>query len=630
MIDDQNNNNHSDNADRIADLVEGSAADPFAGAPHPAEGRGSHEERGDFDGAIDDDAALSYGLDDRDNADDVSSAAVELCVSEPPNDTGNGKRLLHHFGGQIMHVRAVGWHVWTGSRWKNEGGAEAVERMAQLVAARIVLEADAMSATPLEHRAIEIGAEAKAALDAHLKNKPEDADDAYENRRKELLSLIADGEGARRALQGRKIARRKYAISSGNSGKITGMIERAKPHCTVGPADLDADPLAFNVANGTIYFAEHEFDDPDGSETTNYKRKEWRAELRPHNRLDRITKCSPVDYDPKAPAPKYIDSMLRFQPNEPTRNFLQRYHGYAITGQTGEQCLVFNFGDGANWKSTFNEIVARVMGDYSATINFASIAGDAQASGSQASPDIARLPGARLVRSSEPDRGVPFKESLIKSLTGGEPILTRHNYGEFFEFLPTFKMVLAGNHKPEIGGVDHGIWRRIRFVLWPTKIPDNERRAFNEVMAELWAERSGILNWLVAGACDYLGAGLRTPQEVLDSTAAYREEMDPVGCFLGDCVVSVPVKDDGSSASTVAARAMYDAFVSWCYSNGVRAWKEKSFATAMSQKGFVKHRVTSSRVYIDVKLHDVPIRPRVTQGGHEPPHPADNDEAIPV
>lgn len=202
----------------------------------------------------------------------------------------------------------------------------------------------------------------------------------------------------------------------------------------------------------------------------------------------------------------------------------------------------------------------------------------------------------------------------------GEPMLTRHNFGAFFEFRPDFKMVLSGNHKPEIGGVDHGIWRRMRFVLWPVKIDDDKKRQMDEVLAELWAERSGILNWLIEGALDYLNGGLRTPQEVIDATAAYREEMDPVGSFLADCVLN-------DETGEVPARAMYDAFDSWAYANGVRAWKEKGFATAMSQKGFAKERRNGGRVYLNVRLHDVPQARRPRQVEPPPPH---DDQEVPL
>lgn len=404
------------------------------------------------------------------------------------------------------------------------------------------------------------------------------------------------------------------------------MLEQAMPHRTVTTDDLNPNKLAFNVANGTLHFICDEVPDPDAPDRSDRTFKRYRVELRDHNRNDNITKAAPVIYDKDATCPRFSASIERFQPIASVRNFLQRYHGYGMTGLTGEQCLIFNYGTGSNWKSTFVEIIARIMGPYCATIAFESLSGDAQRSGSQATPDLARLPGARLVRASEPERGVQFKEALIKSLTGGEPMLVRSLNKEFFEFRPHFKMVLSGNHKPEIGGVDHGIWRRMKFVLWPVTITDGEKRQMDDVLDELWAERSGILNWLIEGCLDYLNNGLHTPQEVVDATASYREEMDPVGAFVSACVVAVPAAA-GAPASTVPARAMYNAFLAWAYANAVRPWKEKSFAMAMSQKGFTKEKHVSGLRYLNVILENVAVRPDGRE--YSPSHPADED-VVPV
>jgi putative DNA primase/helicase len=623
--------NARDPYEKIASLVEGdSPGEDYASfmarvsaaphpddddAPHPA-GRGAPEFwQGDDDAVPPDDMAPA-------DAADISPEIILRCASEPQNDIGNANRLLNYFRSDILNVRDAGWHGWHESRWRREGGKEIATMYAHRTAARIALEAEYITATSIEQHAIDEAAEAHADLQAL--GKVEKLTDDQVAKKRRLSDIVERGRAALAAIEARQIARRKYAVSSGNSGKIRGMLEQAEPYRTVDIAELDADKLAFNVGNGTLHFVGRDVPDPDAGDHSDKVTRKYHVELRPHNREEYITKTAPVDYNPKAKAPRFVAAITRFQPIDAVRSFLQRYHGYALTGLTGEQCLVFNYGTGANWKSTFVEVVARIMGDYCATIQFESIAGESQKSGSQASPDIARLPGARLVRASEPDRGVQMKEGLIKALTGGEPMLARHNFKDFFEFRPDFKLVLSGNHKLEIGGVDHGIWRRMRFVEWPVTIADNERRKMDEVMAELWEERAGILNWLVEGALDYLNNGLRTPKEVTDATDSYREENDPVGAFLSQCVVMVPPNPDGSAASTVPARQLYDAFEAWGEINAVRAWREKSFAQAMSQKGLVKERHKLGQRYLHMRLDYVPQR-AARKRDDEAPAPGDDD-----
>lgn len=596
--------------DEADDFERSDLAPEFFDAPHPT-GEGG-PLAGEGEEKPDDPLA--------DDADRFSVDDLLRCVAEPLNDTGNGARLLHYYGRNLLHVRDIGWHSFVGTHWLREGGDEIVTRKAQRVAARIVLEADKLAATPAEQRAIDAAVDAEYSLEGL--RKVDTPTDAQRQEMRRLERLIEAGEFAAGELLKRQNKRRAFAQSSGNTSRITGMIAQALPHRTVTTEALDADAYKINVANGTISF--EQVDDPDGSEANGFKA--WRAVLRPHDRADQIAKLSPVVYDPAAQCPKWIAFLDRFQPNTAIRKFLQCYHGYAFTGATGEQCLVFNHGLGANGKSTFVDAISRLMGDYALTLSFESLAGDGARRGDQASPDLARLPGARLVRASEPERGVNFKESLLKSLTGGEPMLVRHLHKGFFEFRPTFKLVLSGNHKPEIGGVDHGIWRRMRLVPWSVTIPDAERRPIEDVLAEFWEERSGILNWLIDGALMYLRDGLVVPAEIAEATNDYREEMDTVGGFVADCVEVVPLADDQKPA-IVAAREMYEAFQAWCEHNAARAWKEKTFASAMIEKGFARKRTETGRIYLNVRLKNVPSAPR-RAGANEPPHPA--DEEIPV
>ena len=587
-------------------------------APHPA---GGGVPDGDFSPGDDDAEMLPSDL-DPDEMRKIDPEVIQRCAVEPQNDTGNGQRLLHHFHGELLHVREIGWHKFVGTHWEPAGGRENAVHLAQRVAARIALEADYMSSTPSELSAIAKAEEAARELRALHRKPAREWNEPEKLRADQLETLIAAGKYAVEALQKRQINRRKFAVSSGNGSRILQMLAMAEPHRTVPPEALDVDPLAFNVRNGTLRFVRR----PDPDCGSDKPRDIWDVELCPHTAGDLIAKCAPVDYDREAQAPVFGAFIARFLPIEPVRKFVQTYHGYALTGLTGEQCLEFNIGGGSNGKSTFLEVVARIMGPYAQTLPFASIAeiGFGRR-GDQATPDIARLPGARLVRASEPKRGERFDEAMLKSMTGGEPMLVRHLQKGFFEFHPVFKLALSGNHRPEIGGVDHGIWRRMRIVPWPVTMLDAEKRPLEEVLAEFEPEHSGILNWLIAGTLQYLNHGLQAPAEVTAATDDYREEMDPIGAFVRDCVTLHPPAVGNQVIHAVTAREMYEAFCAHCTVNSVRAWKEKSFSSGMAQKGFAKDRTMTVRRYINVSLHDVPQAR--SHHADAPPHPNEDDYA---
>src|SRR5262249_55881541 len=149
--------------------------------------------------------------------------------------------------------------------------------------------------------------------------------------------------------------------------------------------------------------------------------------------------------------------------------------GYCATGYVTEQKLFFHYGEGRNGKSTFIEAWAHVLGTYAATIPIQTFlqAGQPQRGG-EPTPQLARLPGVRLLRTSEPEKDAFLAEALIKLATSGEPILVRGLNKDFFELRPQFKLLICGNYKPRIRGTDDGIWRRMVLIPWPVRISDDE------------------------------------------------------------------------------------------------------------------------------------------------------------
>lgn len=587
-----------DGARNIAERLDGAA--PFepdansdggagADAPEPLDGAGSG------------------GSGSSDGFPEVDDAVVRRCAGLDQNDTDNGRRLMAHFGGEWLHVRDIGNHGWTGTHWDMEAGEDHVIRLAQQAARLIKKEVFHLGLTEDEKLHVE-------QAEPHRKIE-------FKDQTAEQKIAIQTADDLLKKVANMRAARRKFAVSSGNYERTTKMIKAATPHCTFSVDDMDKDAHLFNVLNGTLKFsrvADPECPDPDVDRYIGH------VELVPHDRAHRITKLSPATYDPDAKAPKFMAALARFQPEQDMRTFLQVYFGYCMLGHAGEQVFLFNYGHGANFKSTMVETLARLFGHYARSVAPESITGQNQRRGDQASPDIARLVDARFVYVEELPRGEQIKENLVKALTGGGKMTARHLNKGFFEFEPVFKAVMTGNDMPNITGSDYGIWRRVLIAKWDVIIPDAERRPMAEVLGEFDAERAGILNWLVEGALLYLGSGLKpfVPDKVTADTADYQEEMDQLGNFVRACVV--PQKD-----SNVRARAMYDAYKAWCTANSIKAWQETAFGKGMAKRDIKKHR-SNYVYYVDVALIDVPDGGAVSgdepEAGRWAPSYGDGDE----
>ena len=132
---------------------------------------------------------------------------------------------------------------------------------------------------------------------------------------------------------------------------------------------------------------------------------------------------------------------------------------------------MFFHGSGANGKTTLLNVISEIFGEYSVTVRFETFKHDEYRRGSDATPDLMLMPGACMLRTTEPEAHTKIAEAMVKSLTGGETIQARAMRQDFFQFDPKFKATLAGNHKPVIKSQDEGIWRRVLMLPFDQSIP---------------------------------------------------------------------------------------------------------------------------------------------------------------
>lgn len=351
-----------------------------------------------------------------------------------------------------------------------------------------------------------------------------------------------------------------FVRTSNNVNGIQAMVAlaRSEPGVSIRVDELDADPWLINVQNGTIDLRT--------------------GKLCGHRRDDFITKLAPVEFDADAQCPTwrtFLDTI--FANNADLIAYMQRLVGYSLTGVTEEHILPFLYGVGANGKSTFSEVLLKLLGiDYSM----------------KAPPDLlmakrgeshpterADLYGKRLVACIETEAGRRMAEALVKELTGGDRVRAQRMREDFWEFVPTHHVWLSSNYKPVVTGTDHGIWRRIKLIPFDVVIADADQD--KKLPAKLAAELPGILNWAIEGCLDWQRKGMQEPAIVSGSTSDYRTEMDDVGQFIKQFC---ELRADLMSPAT----RLYEAFGQVTGSH----MTQKQFGSELAKRGFVNARIT--------------------------------------
>jgi putative DNA primase/helicase len=277
-------------------------------------------------------------------------------------------------------------------------------------------------------------------------------------------------------------------------------------------------------------------------------------------------------------------------------DYLQRVAGYCLTGDTREQCLFFLYGPGGNGKTTFVSTISGIMGDYART---AAIDTFSASNGDRHPTDLANLQGARLVAATETAEGRRWDETRIKMLTGGDPVSARFMRQDFFTYRPAFKLMVSGNHKPELKGVDEAWRRRMQIVPFTVRIPERQRiRGYEDRLRPEWP---GILMWMIEGARFWAKDGLAPPPAVANATADYLESEDVLGAWLDECCEVVPV--DAAREPFTSRQQLFASWQAWGKRTGETVGTRKQFLAALANReGLYRHKRAGVRGYAGIRL----------------------------
>ena len=262
---------------------------------------------------------------------------------------------------------------------------------------------------------------------------------------------------------------------------------------------------------------------------------------------------------------------------------IQKCLGYSLSGSTKENCMFLCYGNGSNGKTTFQEIVNYVIGDYGDNVNSDVLMQQKMQTNNTFT--IAKLKDARYVETDETDEGEKLAEGTVKRMTGGGQLSAAFKFANEFSFMPKFKIWMSTNNKPIIRGTDLGIWRRI--FPFPFIHTFTEEEKDKDLPEKLQAEADKILGWCIKGFQIYNSLKtIKKPQCLEDEIKEYQQQMDVISQFLNsECTLN--------TTGTTSCRSAYKSYKSWCIDNNAFLMSEMKFSKELQKKGFRQYTDSS-------------------------------------
>lgn len=197
-------------------------------------------------------------------------------------------------------------------------------------------------------------------------------------------------------------------------------------------------------------------------------------------------------------------------------DYVQMICGLCLIGKVYTEAMIIAYGDGRNGKSTFWNVIYKVLGSYSGNISADALTVNCKRN---VKPEMAELKGKRLIIAAELQEGMRLNTSVVKQLCSTDPIFAEKKFKAPFSFEPSHTLVLYTNHLPRVGAIDQGTWRRLIVIPFNAKI---EGKADIKNYADFLFKMAGgaVLQWIIEGAkrviaSDYKIAQPRVVQDAI-------------------------------------------------------------------------------------------------------------------
>lgn len=369
-------------------------------------------------------------------------------------------------------------------------------------------------------------------------------------------------------------------------------VNKASQRCGIDESDLHDPDFMVNLYDQVAFMvAEHiKVFIPDGETWINVKngtlviKRDGTVVLRKHKREDFFHYTLDYNYDKNATCPlwhKFLDKML---PDADVQKMLASYIGYCFTNGIKLEKMLVLYGKGANGKSVVLETMEGIFGSCNVSnINLADLTND---------PEKRLHIENKLVNISY-ESNKAIEPSILKQLVSGEPIDARRLYVGTIKINRYAKLATAFNILPKAEAT-RGFYRR--FIIMPFSVTISDKEADVDLPKKLYAERPGILNWILEALIELLKTKELPKCEVCDKALSdYKLKSDSALSFIYETCAA--------STEEISAKELYEKYKSYCYAEGFRQANRRNFIErieAMGYKSTLRHKMK----YFNITIND--------------------------
>jgi len=316
----------------------------------------------------------------------------------------------------------------------------------------------------------------------------------------------------------------------------------------------------FPMANGNVSFNDT---DPDTG----------KPRLLPHTPKYFTLSKVPYDYDHTAKCPNW-EAFLHdvLYPHTEYIRLLQQWAGYLFQSNLNQQKFLLCYGEGANGKSVFFDVIESLVGE--SNCSHLGLHGF--------NPTFSQFAlhstlGKTVNISTESSHLVAEEgETILKSYVAGDEMQFERKHRDAIMAKPTAKIMIATNALPRFNDKSNAIWRRPLIVPFLKEIKDKDQ--IKNLPDLLKHELSGIFNWSLEGMKDLEATGeFIVPEESKRILEEYRKDSDPARAFLLEFCTWT---ENGYSTP---CSELYSTYFQWCKENGYKPTGERYFGRSVKR-----------------------------------------------